>query len=708
MALNPGMPPVRRFFGYALLVGLALLVAGPAAAADSLVVNGEQPRYSLGRHLDVLEDPGGELNIAAVSAPGMAHRFRPALKETLNFGFGRGACWVRFKLDHRLAEEKKYVLEVGSPLIDHVDLYLPRADNTFAVKRAGELVPIQEREIRYRNPAFIIPLPPAATQTLYIRYRDKGSVPFSLTLWEPVAFLSTVKNIQLGLGVYYGTALIIAVYYLILFLVVRFPSYIFFAIHVFFFILWQMAYNGLANEYFWPHHPWLTDRALPFLVCATAISALQFTRVFLQTRETVPGLHRFLGWLMTIFVLIMATSIFVDDRRTIVVAAFFATIFAPSVFITSLVCWHRGYRSARYFTIAWFMLLIGTALLGLKSFGALPSNVVTEYGQQLGSVLEIILLALALADQVNMMKKETEAAQIRALEIQEQATEYLEVKVEERTRELQASYRKMEKLSSKLAKYLAPQVYDSIFSGKTDVKLHSQRKLLTVFFSDIKDFTEMTDNMEPEAMTGLLNEYLNEMAEIIHGFGGTIDKFIGDAIMVFFGDPESRGEQADALASVRMAIAMRERMDDLRHKWAAAMALPKPFRIRMGINTGFCTVGNFGSEDRLDYTIIGGQVNLASRLENSAAPDQILVSATTHALVKDEVACEPMGEIRAKGIARPVQTYQLIGLYEKLAGRAEEIREQGTGYSIALNLKQMSAATKKQVAERLRQVLTRL
>jgi class 3 adenylate cyclase len=110
--------------------------------------------------------------------------------------------------------------------------------------------------------------------------------------------------------------------------------------------------------------------------------------------------------------------------------------------------------------------------------------------------------------------------------------------------ELQEALFKAEKdkaeIAVKLAKYLSPQVYDSIFSGEKDVKIESYRKKLTVFFSDIKDFTKTTDSMESEALTGLLNEYLNEMSKIALEYGGTIDKYIGDAIMIFFGDPESR------------------------------------------------------------------------------------------------------------------------------------------------------------------------
>src|SRR6185295_14197620 len=188
----------------------------------------------------------------------------------------------------------------------------------------------------------------------------------------------------------------------------------------------------------------------------------------------------------------------------------------------------------------------------------------------------------------------------------------------------------LESLSNKLAKYLAPQVYDSIFAGRQDVKIASHRKKLTICFSDIAGFTETTDRMESEELTQLLNHYLTEMSRIALDYGATIDKYVGDAIVMFFGDPESRGIKEDALACVTMALAMQGRMCELAQVWRDA-GMETPLRCRIGIHTGYCTVGNFGSEDRMDYTIIGGAVNLASRLEHEAQPGTVLISYETFA-----------------------------------------------------------------------------
>jgi PAS domain S-box-containing protein len=215
-------------------------------------------------------------------------------------------------------------------------------------------------------------------------------------------------------------------------------------------------------------------------------------------------------------------------------------------------------------------------------------------------------------------------------------------------------------LSSKLAKYLAPQVYDSIFSGQQEVKIVSKRKKLTVCFSDLVGFTEITDKMESEDLTQLLNHYLTEMSKIALQHGATIDKYVGDAIVMFFGDPTSLGVKQDALACVQMAIAMQTRVGELAHEWRNS-GIETPLRCRIGIHTGYCTVGNFGSEDRMDYTMVGGTVNLASRLEQEAPPGGVLISFETYAHVRNEVRCEERGHVQVKGIAQPVATYAVVG-----------------------------------------------
>jgi adenylate cyclase len=264
--------------------------------------------------------------------------------------------------------------------------------------------------------------------------------------------------------------------------------------------------------------------------------------------------------------------------------------------------------------------------------------------------------------------------------------------------------RALELLSTKLSKYLSPQVYSSIFTGQRNVEIASNRKKLTVFFSDIADFTATSDDLESEELTGLLNRYLTEMSKIALEHGATIDKYIGDAVLAFFGDPETRGIKEDALACVNMAIAMQRRMRELQFEWRDA-GLEKPFQLRIGINTGYCTVGNFGSEDRMDYTIIGNEVNLASRLQSHAELGGILISHETYSLVKDLVLAEEQGPIQAKGFAKPVRNYKVLDQLDKLIDQRRVIREEQDGLRIFLDLQKLDKAS---AVQALQSILLRL
>lgn len=217
----------------------------------------------------------------------------------------------------------------------------------------------------------------------------------------------------------------------------------------------------------------------------------------------------------------------------------------------------------------------------------------------------------------------------------------------------------------RLSKYLSPPLRKAILTGK-DVRAETQEKALTIFFSDMEGFTQLAERLDPEQLTSLLNSYLTVMSEIAFRFGGTVDKVIGDSIMVFFGDPESRGVRSDAVRCVSMAIAVRKAMQELQLRWQAE-GIEHPVGLRMGINSGVCKVGNFGTENRLDYTLLGRAVNLASRLESSADSNEILLSEDTYGLIGDSIHCIDKGQISIKGFAEPVKVYSAVDLHKHLS-----------------------------------------
>ena len=298
---------------------------------------------------------------------------------------------------------------------------------------------------------------------------------------------------------------------------------------------------------------------------------------------------------------------------------------------------------------------------------------------------------LELRKENSKLKIEAQLRKSLSLQLEKQRLALAEAKTaaQQKSDELQL-------ISTQLAKYLSPQLHKRIFDDKQSVQVKSSRKKLTIFFSDLVGFTNMTERLESEEVTALLNFYLDEMSKIALELGGTIDKFVGDAIMIFFGDPETQGPGADAINCLKMGVKMQERMATLSEDWGKNYSLHSPLQVRIGLSSGFCTVGNFGSSDRLDYTAIGSPVNLAARVQSAATPGAILISEDTYSLVKEHFSFGAPMELNLKGIGHPVICYQVSG-----ANDARVLNKEITGKNFVLkfNEHEFSANDRAELAQ---------
>jgi class 3 adenylate cyclase len=217
---------------------------------------------------------------------------------------------------------------------------------------------------------------------------------------------------------------------------------------------------------------------------------------------------------------------------------------------------------------------------------------------------------------------------------------------------------RLRRATALIRRYLPVQLAERILAGEHAEAGQPERRRLTLFFSDVVGFTAAADQMEPEDLAALLNDYLSEMTRVAEGYGATINQFVGDGLMIFFGAPEATNDQDHALRAVRMAASMQRRMSTLGERWFRA-GIQTPFRIRIGINTGTASVGDFGSTGRITYSAIGNQTNLTARIQTACEPGGILISHTTWALVKDQIPCKERGEIRVEGLHYPVRVYEV-------------------------------------------------
>lgn len=204
--------------------------------------------------------------------------------------------------------------------------------------------------------------------------------------------------------------------------------------------------------------------------------------------------------------------------------------------------------------------------------------------------------------------------------------------------------------------YFPPTVIKHIMLNPGTITAGGRKKELTILFSDIKSFTTYSSTMKPDDVRRLLNEYFGAMVEVVFKYEGTVDKFIGDGLMVFFGDPEPQDDHA--LRCVRAAVEMQKKTRELKKQWEAEGWFP--VKIRIGINTGMVVVGNMGSPRRLSYTALGSNVNLAQRLEANAPVEGIMISQRTYELVKDHVATRPLEPVTVKGLDEPVKVWEVV------------------------------------------------
>ena len=261
----------------------------------------------------------------------------------------------------------------------------------------------------------------------------------------------------------------------------------------------------------------------------------------------------------------------------------------------------------------------------------------------------------------------------------------------------------LETITTSLSRFVPQTVADALMNGGAEQVSKIDRRNLTVFFSDIVGFSTLASRQEPETVAQLLMEYFTVMSDICAKYGGTLDQFIGDAIVIFFGDPSSKGAKGDANAAVQMALDMQEKMHELRLKWRAE-GLAKDLHVRMGISTGYCNVGNFGSFERLHYTAIGNAVNEAARIEALAPQDTVIISEDTNTLIKDQIETKSIGVKSLKGRDHPVELFQALALRQHAESSLIAFNEEG----FRLYIDSKSIEDKAKVIKALNQALDNL
>jgi adenylate cyclase len=258
-----------------------------------------------------------------------------------------------------------------------------------------------------------------------------------------------------------------------------------------------------------------------------------------------------------------------------------------------------------------------------------------------------------------LTKKRLHDLEMQHVEEVDRLNRRLEARVEEQMAELVRT--------GELKRFMPHQVAEGLLAGQLRSSEGFERRKLTLLFTDMVGFTDLSDSLEPEELSEVLNEYLQEMTAVAVAHGGTLDNYIGDGVMVIFGAPRRADEQVQAWAAIQAAFEMKRRSEELAEA-IRARGIPADLRIRVGVNTGHCTVGVFGSDLLRAYKAVGFPVNVTARLQAEAEPGTILCGFRTYALVKDRVRAESREPLSLKGAARPVEAWEILEVVDPNSG----------------------------------------
>ena len=404
-----------------LLASLAVSLA----AAQPLRLPGGLDGAPLGRHLDLLRDPGGALTLQDVAQGPAALRFQGSSAPSPNLGFTKDAVWARLPVQNDSQRPLPFVLEVAYPNLDHIELFAFR-NGAWEHRETGRLLPFQAREIKHRTFLFNLEAAPGGLCVYYLRFRSSSSMDLQLAAWSQQGLMEA-SNVETALlCLFYGIVLAMILFNFIVYLATRDRTYLVLVVAILHMALFVLVMSGMATQFFWPRSAWLAAHALTVVIALANFWIVQFTRSFLETRASLLSFDRPLACFQWSCAVLVPVALFLPYGDAIRILVLFSLFTVGAILATGAVGLARGNRAARIFLAAWAGLILGNGLLSLKTFGILPDIFLTRWSAHIGLCLQVLLISLALVDRMHLLKKNLEALNLN-----------LDHQVGARTRELE-------------------------------------------------------------------------------------------------------------------------------------------------------------------------------------------------------------------------------------------------------------------------------
>jgi signal transduction histidine kinase len=406
---------------------------------SKIIISDSTERVLIGKSLSVLQ-PNKELNINEVQ---QSNQFVPCLNDIPNLGLSASSVWLKFTILNQ-SSNSHFLLNLGYPILDEVELFTSDSILGYKSVLMGEIKSYHDRKYNHPNYIFDIDIAQSQTNTYYVRIKSTEQIIVPISINKSTVLWELLGQEDLISGIYLGIILIMIFYNLFLFFSVKDRSYLYYVLYVLFAGLTQIGIKGYNFKYLWPDFPSFELKSVILFACMSCIAAILFTRRFLLTKQNAPKSNIAFSVLIVIFIVGIVATLVGKAQIGFQIMQQSTSLFSLGVLSVSFMVMIKGYKPANYFFAAWSVLLIGSILFLLKDYGILPYNTFTSYSMQGASAIEMALLSFGLANSINILKKEKEASQNEALRISKENERIikeqnvmLEIKVEERTHELQ-------------------------------------------------------------------------------------------------------------------------------------------------------------------------------------------------------------------------------------------------------------------------------
>lgn len=514
------------------LLLLALWFAAPAWSSQATIAQ-TTAKLDLRSDSTWLLDEQADQSAEAMFERVDAGSFQPLPAHGPTFGFHDGAFWLHSSVLNRSGSDQRWLLVLSYALIDSVDLYLRYPDGRIEHQVSGDTLTFAARAVGYRHPNFWVDFANGEDVDLLLRAQSRSSIQLPLTIYSPGAFAEMAHEAQLGLGIYYGILLGLLLYNLILWLALRDANHLWYVLHLSGIGLLGACIFGLAFEWFWPESPWLANQSVPIAIALAQLAMHQFARRFLDLRTIWPLGDRIAQGFLLLYAALAIVSLALPYSTAVLIGT--ALVFPGVLFILieGFYATRHGYRAARLFLLSWSVLLLGSAVYAMVSFGVLPKTLLTEYGIQIGSTFEMFGLSFALAYRYVSLRSENER-------IIHSTNEQLERRVAERTGELQSA---LEQLADANARLRQLNRHDPLTGAynRSHVSESYERMLrhvqhdrlhLGVLILDVDHFKAINDSHGHLAGDDCLRETAKRIQSTLNDERSVVARFSGEEFVI--------------------------------------------------------------------------------------------------------------------------------------------------------------------------------